>query len=176
MTTSAKLSPPASRTRTERTSATPATLRTTRSTRPVRPDGARSMSTSTLPRPSRTAATSTMTATKIAATESPPGTPAAASPRPISTATVPAKSDPKCHAFAISAALRCRRPCRSDTVVRVASRTSTNTMTTNTYGRGLIGELPDCRRSTASTAIQAAAPDRNTASPRAARCCALPWP
>ncbi len=43
MTTSAKLSPPASRTRTDRTSATPTTLRTTRSTAPARPDGARSI-------------------------------------------------------------------------------------------------------------------------------------
>ena len=69
----------------------------------------------------------------------------------MSTATVPAKSDPKCHAFAIRAAFRCRRPVRSDTVVRVASMTSTNPITTNTYGCGLIGELPDCRRRIAST-------------------------
>ena len=48
--------------------------------------------------------------------------------------------------------------------------------TTNTYGRGLTGELPDCSRRTASTAIQTAAAERKTASPSAARCWALPCP
>ena len=117
-----------------------------------------------------------MTATKMAATESPPGTPAATSTRPINTATVPAKSEPKCHALAIRAAFRSSRPCRNETIVRVASTTSTNRMVAKTYQRACTGELPERRRSTASTAIQAAAPDRNTASPRAARCWALPWP
>src|SRR6185295_13437329 len=41
MTTSAKLSPPASRTRTDRTSLTPGTERAASSTRPATPDGGR---------------------------------------------------------------------------------------------------------------------------------------
>ena len=114
ITTSAKLSPPASRTRTERTSLTPGTERAARSTRPATPDGVRSISASMFWRASRSAPRSTIAATKIAASESPAGTPAATSPSPTSTAMVPAKSEPKCHAFAMSAAFRSIRPCRSE--------------------------------------------------------------
>ena len=52
-------------------------------------------------------------------------------PRPRAPPGCRRSREPKCHAFAISAALRSRRPWRSDSVARTASTTSTNRMTTN---------------------------------------------
>ena len=176
ITTSAKLSPPASRTRTERTSLTPGTERAARSTRPATPDGVRSISASMFWRASRSAPNSTIAATKMAASESPAGTPAATRPRPTSTARVPAKSEPKCHAFAMRAAFRSIRPRRSEIAARAASTTSTTTSAANAYQRAWTGEEPSSSLITASTAIHVAAAARNAASPRAARCWALPWP
>ncbi len=63
------------------------------------------MSTSTLRRMSRKDALRTSTATKSAATESPPAHPARATARPPSTAIEPARSVPKWSAFDASAAL-----------------------------------------------------------------------
>ena len=84
-------------------------------------------------RASRSAPRSTIAATKIAASESPAGTPAATSPSPTSTAMVPAKSEPKCHAFAMSAAFRSIRPCRSEIPARPASTASTTRSAAKAY-------------------------------------------
>ncbi len=73
MVTSAKLSPAASRTRTDRTSVTPGTVNAACSITRVRPIGALSIRMSTFRAARRTAATSTSAATHSAATASPRG-------------------------------------------------------------------------------------------------------
>ena len=170
ITTSAKLSPPASRTRTDRTSATPGTSWAICPIRRSSPLGARSISASTLRAASRAAATSTSAATVSAATASARGYPADTSARPINTAVVPAKSDAKCHALARSAAFRSRVPVRNETDQRAASTINTPNSSTKAYHSGCTSPPPERSRITASKPIQIATAARIAASDSAARC------
>ena len=139
--------------------------------------GARSMSTSTFRRISRTAATSTRQATNSAASESPFGYPAAAAASPARTAADPSRSPPKWSAFACSAALPNRRAVRSETAVRLASIAITTTSTRNVHqAASTVDSSNPVSRATARPAMNRLRTTRIVASPSAARCSAFPWP
>ena len=152
--------------------------RSPRARRPTASAGARSISTSTLRRISRTAATTTSKATKSAAIESPSGNPARAASRPPTTATVPSE---------VGAEVDCVREQRR---ARVAPRGAVRDERARDVDRDdddRRARTPTRRaRHRARSSPPAARPRapattsetriRNAASASAARCSALPCP
>ena len=139
--------------------------------------GARSISTSTLRRISRSAAESTSTATNSAATESASDQPALTPINPTSTASDPAKSLPKWTALERSAALWNLRAVRSDVVVRAMSITSTSPITRNVHqAASTVMSIHPASRATARPATPTLTIASTPASNSAARCSAFPWP
>ena len=137
----------------------------------------RSISTSIDCLASRTAAAMTSTATTSAATASADWYPAETNNRPTRTASEPARSEPKCSAFAASAAEPWRRDARWLTTMREASRAITNPRTAMAHHATSIScPPPSASRRAARKPMASDTSTRKALSPSAARCWALPWP
>ena len=177
ITTSAKYLPAAERMRSRRSVTVGSSAAIACRTASSASAGARSISTSTFRRMSRRAAESTSTATNRAATESASGQPSRTPISPISTASEPAKSLPKCNALDRSAALWKRLPVRSDVSVRETSIASTSRITRNAHQVASTWiSIQPASRATASPATPTLTIASTPASKRAARCSAFPWP